>query len=494
MDTKQREPIIHELKIWPAYIEDLAAGRKTFEVRSILDRNFQVGDFLHLNEYDPGTRIYTGQLKAKIVGVHTGLGVAKGYAILSLAEIEKTGNQWIVGAAWTLMAAAIRSATNDVRLPGAEGLAEKVQEIQAGAANTQDTNSGAGSVGGVPVGWKIERAACQAEIHPLARKLAGTDTLVPDPTIYTSAVLERGTPILPEEAKVGDLFFWTTSHSAWTVSTFEKGEFTTPALERRYEYAWLRPHAAPPQESDKGRELPEPWNEESSRKIQALIEERDRAIRRAKDTEDRLVEAHAELAKARDEVEALREEVALTNEHEHQILQERNEARDELQTARDAYAELLQETKLTEEAGGAVARAYQERDEVLRELAQARAALLAYQEAGKLDPDAWVVETRGGNVIYWTSKDREIAEQVAASYDREAIPLYRHPPAPADVVTVPREEWEALRALFAAAGRAIHAASTGGRATLEEINEAWAGVCAAQIASRSSAQAEGGGR
>ena len=54
---------------------------------------------------------------------------------------------------------------------------------------------------------------------------------------------------------------------------------------------------------------------------------------------------------------------------------------------------------------------------------------------------------------------------------------------------MPREEWEALRALFAAAGRTIHTASTGGRATLEEINDAWAGVCSAQIALRSSAQA-----
>ena len=72
---------------------------------------------------------------------------------------------------------------------------------------------------------------------------------------------------------------------------------------------------------------------------------------------------------------------------------------------------------------------------------------------------------------------------------REAIPLYRHPPAPADVVTVPRKELAALRKLFTAAGHTIHAAATGGRATLEEINDAWAGVCSAHIALRSSAQA-----
>ena len=43
-------------------------------------------------------------------------------------------------------------------------------------------------------------------------------------------------------------------------------------------------------------------------------------------------------------------------------------------------------------------------------------------------PDAWLVETRDGNVIYWTETQRATAEQVAATYDREAIPLYRRPP------------------------------------------------------------------
>lgn len=45
-------------------------------------------------------------------------------------------------------------------------------------------------------------------------------------------------------------------------------------------------------------------------------------------------------------------------------------------------------------------------------------------------------------------------------------------------------ELRALRNLFAAAGRTIHAASAGGRATLEEINDAWAEVCAAHVANR----------
>lgn len=45
-------------------------------------------------------------------------------------------------------------------------------------------------------------------------------------------------------------------------------------------------------------------------------------------------------------------------------------------------------------------------------------------------------------------------------------------------------ELRALRNLFAAAGRTIHTACAGGRATLEEINDAWAEVCAAHVANR----------
>ena len=96
---------------------------------------------------------------------------------------------------------------------------------------TQDTNSGAGSVGGVPVGWM--------------RTIAG---LYPDPSIYTPAVLERGTPILPGEEKRLDLF-WDVLAEEWLAWDGHSWLDT----EARANLAWLRPHAAPPQESDKGR-------------------------------------------------------------------------------------------------------------------------------------------------------------------------------------------------------------------------------------------------
>jgi Domain of unknown function (DUF3850) len=42
----------HKLKCWPPYFEDIASGRKNFEVR-FNDRKFKVGDVLVLQEYVP---------------------------------------------------------------------------------------------------------------------------------------------------------------------------------------------------------------------------------------------------------------------------------------------------------------------------------------------------------------------------------------------------------------------------------------------------------
>lgn len=44
---------IHELKISPKYFEDVKANKKNFELRKD-DRDFKVGDFITLREYDNG--------------------------------------------------------------------------------------------------------------------------------------------------------------------------------------------------------------------------------------------------------------------------------------------------------------------------------------------------------------------------------------------------------------------------------------------------------
>lgn len=44
--------MLHELKTWPLYFEQVRNGNKNFEVRKN-DRNFSVGDELILKEYVP---------------------------------------------------------------------------------------------------------------------------------------------------------------------------------------------------------------------------------------------------------------------------------------------------------------------------------------------------------------------------------------------------------------------------------------------------------
>ena len=53
-----RKPIVHELKILPKYYDYVISNVKNFELRKD-DRDFQVGDFILLKEYDNGT--YTGR-------------------------------------------------------------------------------------------------------------------------------------------------------------------------------------------------------------------------------------------------------------------------------------------------------------------------------------------------------------------------------------------------------------------------------------------------
>lgn len=52
--------MVHQLKIFPNYFEDVISGKKRFEFR-INDRNFKVHDFLALNEYDYEKKTYTGR-------------------------------------------------------------------------------------------------------------------------------------------------------------------------------------------------------------------------------------------------------------------------------------------------------------------------------------------------------------------------------------------------------------------------------------------------
>lgn len=78
--------MIHALKTLPEYFEAVRKGDKTFEIRKD-DRDFRVGDYLALNEWD-GEK-YTGRsqlVKVRyILDPNEVMTCAAGYVIMSIA-------------------------------------------------------------------------------------------------------------------------------------------------------------------------------------------------------------------------------------------------------------------------------------------------------------------------------------------------------------------------------------------------------------------------
>ena len=56
--SKDRKPIVHELKILPEYFKEVQSHNKQFELRRD-DRDYCVGDWILLKEFDNGS--YTGR-------------------------------------------------------------------------------------------------------------------------------------------------------------------------------------------------------------------------------------------------------------------------------------------------------------------------------------------------------------------------------------------------------------------------------------------------
>lgn len=63
----------HVLKTWPVPFAAIIKGIKTHEVR-VCDRPFAEGDVLHLREYEPDSRTYTGRWAVAHVTYLTGGG------------------------------------------------------------------------------------------------------------------------------------------------------------------------------------------------------------------------------------------------------------------------------------------------------------------------------------------------------------------------------------------------------------------------------------
>ena len=86
---RQRE---HFLKCWPSPFQAMRAHVKKLEFR-LNDRDFQLGDILRLNEYDPNRNEYTGEAdRYRVTHILVGpdFGVPAGYVAMSVEPIAST--------------------------------------------------------------------------------------------------------------------------------------------------------------------------------------------------------------------------------------------------------------------------------------------------------------------------------------------------------------------------------------------------------------------
>ena len=85
----ERRPMkVHKLKIWPEFFRRILLGHKKFEVRKN-DRDYKKGDVLHLYEYNPHTRQYSGSVigvKVEYILYGGQFGIEEGYCVMSLAD------------------------------------------------------------------------------------------------------------------------------------------------------------------------------------------------------------------------------------------------------------------------------------------------------------------------------------------------------------------------------------------------------------------------
>lgn len=89
--------IDHKLRTWPFYFDEINKGEKRFEVRKN-DRDFQKGDLLILQEYDPWNEKYTGaEIACEVTYVLHGkakdelsyFGIAEGYCVMGIKKITE---------------------------------------------------------------------------------------------------------------------------------------------------------------------------------------------------------------------------------------------------------------------------------------------------------------------------------------------------------------------------------------------------------------------
>lgn len=78
---------IHRLKTWPVFFNRVYSGQKRFEVHRN-DRDFQTGDILRLQEFDPDKQAFTDRTYDVVIDyiLHGGqFGIQKGFCVMGIS-------------------------------------------------------------------------------------------------------------------------------------------------------------------------------------------------------------------------------------------------------------------------------------------------------------------------------------------------------------------------------------------------------------------------
>lgn len=76
--------MMHLLKCWPEYYRAVESGAKRFEIRNNTDRDFQVGDFVTLSEWDPQEQRYVGPKITRLITYITNYEQKPGFVVFGI--------------------------------------------------------------------------------------------------------------------------------------------------------------------------------------------------------------------------------------------------------------------------------------------------------------------------------------------------------------------------------------------------------------------------
>lgn len=91
----------HKIKTWPTFFRAVRDGVKPFEMRRA-DRDYQVGDYLCLVEFDPSTDTMTGaylyrRITFLLKPEDPPRGMLTGFVVMGLEEVDKSDQERLQG-------------------------------------------------------------------------------------------------------------------------------------------------------------------------------------------------------------------------------------------------------------------------------------------------------------------------------------------------------------------------------------------------------------